>query len=44
MIVRVISRFEGNRSTEVCGVDVVLVREGRISLMLTFLDDVPAKL
>lgn len=26
------------------GIDVVLVREGRISLMLTFLDDVPAKL
>jgi len=25
------------------GVDVVLVREGRISLMLTFLDDVPAE-
>ena len=25
------------------GVDVVLVREGRISLMLTFLDEVPAK-
>jgi hypothetical protein len=26
------------------GVDVVLVRDGRISLMLTFLDEVPAKL
>ena len=26
------------------GVDVVLVREGRISLMLTFLDAAPAKL
>jgi hypothetical protein len=26
------------------GVDVVLVRNGRISLMLTFLDEVPAKL
>jgi hypothetical protein len=26
------------------GVDVALVREGRISLMLTFLDEVPAKL
>jgi hypothetical protein len=26
------------------GVDVVLVRDGRISLMLTFLDGVPAKL
>jgi hypothetical protein len=25
------------------GVDVVLVRDGRISLMLTFLDEVPAK-
>ena len=25
------------------GVDVVLVRNGRISLMLTFLDEVPAK-
>ena len=25
------------------GVDVVLVREGRISLLLTFLDEVPAK-
>ena len=25
------------------GVDVVLVREGRISVMLTFLDEVPAK-
>jgi ketosteroid isomerase-like protein len=26
------------------GVDVVLVRDGRISLMLTFLDEMPAKL
>ena len=26
------------------GVDVALVRNGRISLMLTFLDEVPAKL
>lgn len=26
------------------GVDVALVRDGRISLMLTFLDEVPAKL
>ena len=26
------------------GVDVVVVRDGRISLMLTFLDEVPAKL
>jgi hypothetical protein len=26
------------------GVDVVLVRDGRISTMLTFLDEVPAKL
>jgi hypothetical protein len=26
------------------GVDVVLVRDGRISLLLTFLDEVPAKL
>jgi len=26
------------------GVDVVLVRDGRISLMLTFLDEVPAKI
>ena len=26
------------------GVDVVLVRDGRISLMLTFLDEVPVKL
>jgi hypothetical protein len=26
------------------GVDVVLVRDGRIALMLTFLDEVPAKL
>ena len=26
------------------GVDVVIVRNGRISLMLTFLDEVPAKL
>ena len=26
------------------GVDVVLVRDGRISLMLTFLDEVPPKL
>jgi hypothetical protein len=26
------------------GVDVVLVRDGRISLMLTFLDEAPAKL
>ncbi len=26
------------------GVDVVLVQDGRISLMLTFLDEVPAKL
>jgi SnoaL-like domain len=26
------------------GVDVVLVRDGRISLMLTFLDEVPARL
>ena len=26
------------------GVDVVLVRDGRICLMLTFLDEVPAKL
>ena len=26
------------------GVDVVLVRDGRISLMLTFLDELPAKL
>ena len=25
------------------GVDVILVRDGRISLMLTFLDEVPAK-
>jgi hypothetical protein len=25
------------------GVDVVLVRDGRISLLLTFLDEVPAK-
>ena len=35
----------GRRAQEpIKGVDVVLVRDGRISLMLTFLDEVPAKL
>jgi hypothetical protein len=29
---------------QIKGVDVVLVRDGRISLLLTFLDEVPAKL
>ena len=36
--------YGGPDQEPIKGVDVVLVRDGRISLMLTFLDEVPAKL
>jgi SnoaL-like domain len=36
--------YGGPDQEPIKGVDVVLARDGRISLMLRFLDDVPAKL